>query len=164
LRDSCRPSAAGCLELVSLGPGQSDFVRIDISTVKGALGSMHWNLDHCPVAMQLKNPAAVDGPYEAGATEVVEPGQFLLAEQFLEVCSALRDGADHPIFMRATGHARRDPQYLWNARANVALCDRSSACGGYITGPGCNKDSPGAPGHQTARKKREAGYNSELAT
>ena len=54
------------------GPGQSDFGRIDISTVKDALGSMHWNVDHCPVAMQLKNPAAVDGPYEAGATEVVE--------------------------------------------------------------------------------------------
>jgi len=33
---------------------------------------MHCNVDHCPVAMQLKKPAAVDGPYEAGATEIVE--------------------------------------------------------------------------------------------
>ena len=72
MRDPCRPSAAGCLELVSPGPGQTDFGRIDISTVKDALGSMHWNVDHCPVAMQLKKPAAVDGPYEAGATEIVE--------------------------------------------------------------------------------------------
>jgi hypothetical protein len=45
-----------------LGPGQSDFGRIDVSTVKGALGSMHWNVDPCPIAMQLKKPAAVDGP------------------------------------------------------------------------------------------------------
>jgi hypothetical protein len=52
----------GCLELVSPGPGQTDFGRIDISTVKGALGSMHWNVDHCPIAMQLKKPAAVDCP------------------------------------------------------------------------------------------------------
>ena len=65
-------SPAGCLELSLPGPGQSDFGRIDISTVKDALGSMHWNVDHCPVAMQLKKPAAVDGPYEAGATEIVE--------------------------------------------------------------------------------------------
>src|SRR6478752_8411106 len=72
LREPCRPSAAGCLELVSPGPGQTDFGRIDISTVKDALGSMHWNVDHCPVAMQLKKPAAVDVPYEAGATEIVE--------------------------------------------------------------------------------------------
>jgi hypothetical protein len=72
LREPCRPKAAGGLELVSPGPGQSDFGRIDISTVKDALGSMHWNVDHCPVAMQLKKPAAVDGPYEAGATEIVE--------------------------------------------------------------------------------------------
>jgi hypothetical protein len=35
-------------------------------------GSMHWNVDHCPIAMQLKKPAAVDGPYEAGATQIVE--------------------------------------------------------------------------------------------
>ena len=41
LRDPCRPSAAGCLELVSPGPGQTDFGRIDISTAKDALGSMH---------------------------------------------------------------------------------------------------------------------------
>jgi hypothetical protein len=27
-----------------------------------ALGSTHWNVDHCPVAMQLKKPAAVDCP------------------------------------------------------------------------------------------------------
>ena len=39
LRDPCRPSAAGCLELVSPGPGQTDFGRIDISTVKDALES-----------------------------------------------------------------------------------------------------------------------------
>jgi hypothetical protein len=43
-------------------PGQSDFGRIDISTVKDALGSVHWEIDHCPVAMQFKKPAAVDGP------------------------------------------------------------------------------------------------------
>src|SRR5258708_31994950 len=54
------------------GPGQSDFGRIDVSTVKDALGSMHGTVDHCPIAMQLKKPAAVDGPYEAGATEIVE--------------------------------------------------------------------------------------------
>jgi hypothetical protein len=44
------------------GPGQSGFGRIDISAVKGALRSMHWNVDHCPVAMQFQKPAAVDGP------------------------------------------------------------------------------------------------------
>jgi hypothetical protein len=51
------PAAQGVragLELVWPGPGQSDFGRIDISTVKGALRSIHWNVDHCPVAMQLK--------------------------------------------------------------------------------------------------------------
>ena len=40
-RPPARPSAAGCLELVSPGPGQTDFGRIDISTAKDALGSMH---------------------------------------------------------------------------------------------------------------------------
>ena len=53
MRDSCRPSAAGCLELVSPGPGQTDFGRIDSSTVKDALGSVHWDIDHRPVSMQL---------------------------------------------------------------------------------------------------------------
>ena len=42
------------------GPGQSDFGRIDISAVKDPLGSMHWNVDRCPIAMQLKKPAAVE--------------------------------------------------------------------------------------------------------
>jgi hypothetical protein len=51
-----------------LGPGQSDFGRIDISTGKGALGSMHWNVDHCPVAMQLKKPATVR---QGGSRKVV---------------------------------------------------------------------------------------------
>jgi hypothetical protein len=50
------------LELVSPGPGQTDFGRIDISTVKDALGSMQWDVDDCPVSMQLDEPAAVDGP------------------------------------------------------------------------------------------------------
>jgi Bacterial conjugation TrbI-like protein len=45
-----------------LGPGQSDFGRIYIPSGKDALGSMHWNVDHCPVAMQFDEPAAVDGP------------------------------------------------------------------------------------------------------
>jgi hypothetical protein len=45
-----------------LGPGQSDSGRIDISTVKDALGSMQWDVDDCPVSMQLDEPAAVDGP------------------------------------------------------------------------------------------------------
>jgi hypothetical protein len=53
-----RPSASVCLDL----PGQSDFGRIDVPTGKDALGSMHWNVDHCPIAMQLKKPAAVDCP------------------------------------------------------------------------------------------------------
>src|SRR5580704_726065 len=44
------------------GPGQSDFGRIDISTVKYALGSMQWDVDDCPVSTQLDEPAAVDGP------------------------------------------------------------------------------------------------------
>jgi hypothetical protein len=66
------PKRCGLPRASLLGPRQSDFGRIDISTGKGALGSMQWNVDHCPVAMQLKKPAAVDGPYEAGATEIVE--------------------------------------------------------------------------------------------
>jgi hypothetical protein len=45
-----------------LGPGQSDFGRIYVPSGKDALGSMHWNVDHCPIAMQLKKPAAVDCP------------------------------------------------------------------------------------------------------
>jgi hypothetical protein len=45
-----------------LGPGQSDFGRIDISTVIDALGSMQWDVDDCPVSMELKQSAAVDGP------------------------------------------------------------------------------------------------------
>jgi hypothetical protein len=39
-----------------------DFGRIDISTVIDALGSVHWEIDHRPVPMQLKKPAAVHGP------------------------------------------------------------------------------------------------------
>jgi hypothetical protein len=43
-------------------PGQNDFGCIDILTVKDAPGSMHWDVDNCPVPMQLDEPAAVDGP------------------------------------------------------------------------------------------------------
>ena len=43
------------------GPSRASLGLAQGSTVKGALGSMHWNVDHCPIAMQLK-PAAVDGP------------------------------------------------------------------------------------------------------
>src|ERR1700721_2872637 len=57
LRDPYRPSAAGCLELVSPGPGQTDFGRIDISTVIDALGSVHWEIDHRPVPMHLNELA-----------------------------------------------------------------------------------------------------------
>src|ERR1700730_6413968 len=52
------PKRCGLPRANLLGPRQSDFGRIDVSTVKGALG----NVDHCPIAMQLKKPAAVDGP------------------------------------------------------------------------------------------------------
>src|ERR1700730_5672978 len=68
-----------------LGPGQSDFGRIDISTVKDALGSMHWDVDDCPVSMHLDEPAAVDGPYQTGAAGIVERPLGRTTEQPLRV-------------------------------------------------------------------------------
>jgi hypothetical protein len=40
------PKGCGRPRASLLGPGQSDFGRIDISTVKDALGSMQWDVDH----------------------------------------------------------------------------------------------------------------------
>jgi hypothetical protein len=56
----------------ALGPGQADFARINISTVKDALRSIHWEVYHCPLSIQLDNFAAIDGPDKPGATEVHE--------------------------------------------------------------------------------------------
>ena len=56
------PTRRGLSRASLLGPGQNDFGRIDISTVKDALRPVHWQVYHCPFAMQLEKPAAVDGP------------------------------------------------------------------------------------------------------
>ena len=56
------PKCSGRPRARLLGPGQNDFGRIYIPSGKDALGPMHWDVDHCPIAMQLKKPAAVDGP------------------------------------------------------------------------------------------------------
>jgi hypothetical protein len=36
--------------------------RLNVSTIKDALGSVHGDVDHCPGPMQFQQPAAVDGP------------------------------------------------------------------------------------------------------
>jgi hypothetical protein len=41
---------------------QSDFRRIDVSTVKDSLRSMQWDVDDCPVSVEFDKPTAVDGP------------------------------------------------------------------------------------------------------
>jgi hypothetical protein len=45
-----------------LAPRQGDLRHIDIATVEDTLGPVHWDVDNCPVAMELSEPAAVEGP------------------------------------------------------------------------------------------------------
>jgi hypothetical protein len=47
---------------VPLAPRQGDLRHVDIATVEDTLGSVHWDVDNCPVAMELNEPAAVEGP------------------------------------------------------------------------------------------------------
>src|ERR1700757_4361594 len=47
---------------VPLAPRQGDLRHVDIATVKDTLGPVHWDVDNCPVAMELNEPAAVEGP------------------------------------------------------------------------------------------------------
>jgi hypothetical protein len=49
-----------------------DFGRIYAPTGKDARGSLHWDIDQRPVTMQLKKPAAFDGPQQTVATGIVE--------------------------------------------------------------------------------------------
>ena len=72
LRDPRRPSAADWLELVCLAQGK---VILAASTFRRE--KMRWDLcrgtvDDCPVSVQFKQSAAVDGPQETGATGTVE--------------------------------------------------------------------------------------------
>src|ERR1700747_1288253 len=43
---------------VPLAPRQGDLRHVDIATVEDTLGSVHWDVDNCPVAMELNEPAA----------------------------------------------------------------------------------------------------------
>src|ERR1700745_2968606 len=47
---------------VPLAPRQGDLRHVDIATVEDTLGPVHWDVDNCPVAMELNEPAAVEGP------------------------------------------------------------------------------------------------------
>ena len=49
---------------------QGDFPRGNLPTVKDALRSIHWKLDHRPIAMKLYEFATIDGPEETSATEM----------------------------------------------------------------------------------------------
>jgi hypothetical protein len=49
----CPPKRCG---LSRLAQGKLILAASTFSMVKDALGSMQWNVDHCPVAMQLKKP------------------------------------------------------------------------------------------------------------
>src|ERR1700746_2455940 len=62
---------------VPLAPRQGNLRHVDIATVEDTLGSVHWDVDNCPVAMELNEPAALEGPQEARAAGIVEgpPGR-----------------------------------------------------------------------------------------
>src|ERR1700757_4918888 len=47
---------------VPLTPRQGDLRHVDIATVEDTLRPVHWDVDNCPVAMELNEPAAVEGP------------------------------------------------------------------------------------------------------
>jgi hypothetical protein len=51
-------------------PWQDDFPRGNVPTVKDALRSIHWKLDDRPIAMELYESAAIDGPEETRASEM----------------------------------------------------------------------------------------------
>src|SRR6478672_10207804 len=41
---------------VPLAPRQGDLRHVDIATVEDTLGPVHWDVDNCPVAMELNEP------------------------------------------------------------------------------------------------------------
>jgi hypothetical protein len=45
-----------------LAQGKVILAASTFSTVKDALGSVQWDVDDCPVTVQFKQSAAVDGP------------------------------------------------------------------------------------------------------
>src|SRR5215470_18055029 len=51
-------------------PRQDDFPRGNVPTAKGALRSIHRNLDDRPISMKLYEFAAIDGPEQTSATEM----------------------------------------------------------------------------------------------
>ena len=57
---------------VPLAPRQGDLRLVDIATVKNTLGPVHGDVDNCPVAVELNEPAAVECPQEARAAGIVE--------------------------------------------------------------------------------------------
>jgi hypothetical protein len=66
---ACETPAAQVLRAIRPGPGQTDFGRIDISTVKDALGSMHWNVDAVELAEQrhaIEEPQLRSGRCQRG--------------------------------------------------------------------------------------------------
>jgi hypothetical protein len=65
-----------------------------IPTVKDALGFVQWDVDDCPATMQLDEPA-VDGPQEAGATEIVEGPLACTTRQIGDVCDLVPDGVGY---------------------------------------------------------------------
>jgi hypothetical protein len=71
-KPSCPGSFCGRLPSGPGAPWQGEFRRINVSTVKDALRSIHWNVDDCPTSMQLDHFAAINGPDQTGATEMHE--------------------------------------------------------------------------------------------
>src|ERR1700739_3352268 len=57
---------------VPLAALPGDLPHVDIATVEDTLGPVHWDVDNCPVAMELNEPAAVECPQEARAAGIVE--------------------------------------------------------------------------------------------
>jgi hypothetical protein len=58
---------------------------------------MQWDVDHCPVSVQLDEPAAVDGPQEAGAAGIVE-GPFGRTTEQSHRVPAQSGGTLGPVF------------------------------------------------------------------
>jgi hypothetical protein len=52
--------------------GNLIFATSTLATVEDTLGSVHWDVDNCPVAMELNEPAAVEGHKRPALPEIVE--------------------------------------------------------------------------------------------
>src|ERR1700730_15421931 len=76
----CQPRSSGFLiarlhvpwATAALDPWQRDLPSVDAPTFKDMPRSVRSQFDACPISMQFKQSAAVDGPQQTGATGRVE--------------------------------------------------------------------------------------------